>query len=491
MTSAASPAREESGAQFWCDSMSPGGPMTAFDTRRIEDLQERLDGEVCLPGSEGYDQACAIWNGAITRRPSVAVRCTTPEDVAAALAFARESGLEVSVRAGGHGFSGNALTDGGVTIDLSLMRNISVNALDKRATVGGGVTWAELDAATQESGLAVPGGFISHTGVAGLTLGGGLGWLSRTAGLSCDNLIEAQVVTADGRVLTVSGDSHPDLFWALRGGGGNFGVVTSFTFRLVPVGPMVSLAMLFVGLEDGAHLLRLARDLTRDLPDDVAAFVGGLNAPPEAFVPPEVQLTPGYALALVGLGDEAVHAKIVERARGALDPLFELVTPMPYVALQQMFDGSAPWGILAYEKAVHLEELTDEVIDIITTHVPRKASPLSFMPIFCLGGAYARVPEDATAFGGSRSTRFVVNLAAIAPTPDLLAADTAWARELWAALVPHAEGIGGYVNFMTDADEARVRAAYGEAKYDRLAAIKAAYDPGNAFHLNANIRPAP
>jgi FAD/FMN-containing dehydrogenase len=463
--------------------------MATLSKQRVQDLQRAVVGSVHLPGTPGYDEAVALWNGAIHRRPAAVVQCKSAADVAAVLRYARDAGHEISVRGGGHGFSGSALTDGGITIDLSLLREISVLPLDKRATVGGGATWAELDAAAQEYGLAVPGGFISHTGIGGLTLGGGLGWLSRKAGLSCDNVLEAQVVTADGTIRTASATENPDLFWAIRGGGGNFGVVTSFTFALTAVGPMVNLGMFFVGLEHGADLLRFAREITRDLPDDVGVFMGGLNAPPEEFVPRDVQLQPGYALALVGLSNTVDHAALVERARAALPMVFELVTPIPYVALQQMFNPSAPWGIQAYEKAVHLDELTDAAIEVIARHVPLKSSPMSFMPMFCLGGAYGRVEEDATAFGGSRTTKFVVNIAAIAPTPELLAVDIEWARAFWSDLVPHASGIGGYVNFMAEYDDDRVRAAYG-AKYDRLAGIKATYDPDNVFHINANIRPS-
>jgi hypothetical protein len=248
--------------------------------------------------------------------------------------------------------------------------------------------------------------------------------------------------------------------------------------------------MFFFAPDKGRALLRYVREFTRDLPDEYGAFIGGLNAPPAPFVPQQYQGQPCYAFGVLGLGDTASHAQRIAPLRSALEPLFELVTPLPYVALQQMFDASAPWGILGYEKAVHLDELSDAAIDVIVEHVPRKASPLSFVPMFVLGGAYGRTAEDAVAFGGSRRTRFVVNMAAIAPTPELLATDTAWVRSFWSALVPHAHGIGSYVNFMSEYEEDRVRAAYGEAKYSRLAAIKTKYDPENLFHLNANIRPA-
>jgi FAD/FMN-containing dehydrogenase len=409
--------------------------------------------------------------------------------VAQALAFAQDHGMEVSVRGGGHGFSGFAVTDGGVMIDLSPLKSVRVDPAGQLAVAGAGVTWAELDAAGQEHGLAVPGGFISHTGIAGLTLGGGMGWLTGQAGLSCDSLTGAQVVTADGQILQASADQHPELFWALRGGGGNFGVVTSFEYRMHRAGPMASLALFFVGLDQGAAMLRVARELADTLPRDAAMFIGGLNAPPEPFVPEEHRLRPGYALLVAGFGTASAHAALVAPVRDALNTLFELVTPIPYANLQQMFDPSAPWGILAYEKAVYLDELTDDAIDTIAEHQPRKTSGMSFTPIFNLRGAFTEVADDATAFGGRRSTRYVVNIAAIAHTQDEFEADRQWARDYWSALVPHASGVGSYVNFMSEYDEDRVRAAYGPAKYDRLAKIKAQYDPGNVFHLNANIPP--
>lgn len=251
----------------------------------LDALQLRVTGIVAEPGSAGYNEAVAIWNGAIDRHPAVVVRCASSADVANTLSFARDRGLEVSVRGGGHGYAGFAVTDGGVMIDLTPLKSVRVDPEAKVAVADGGVTWAELDAAGQQHGLAVPGGFVSHTGIAGLTLGGGMGWLSGQAGLSCDNLAGAELVTADGQILRVSEDQHPDLFWALRGGGGNFGVVTSFEYRMHNVGPLVNLGLFFVGNDQGAMALRFAREFERALPRDAAMFIAGLNAPPEPFVP--------------------------------------------------------------------------------------------------------------------------------------------------------------------------------------------------------------
>jgi FAD/FMN-containing dehydrogenase len=463
--------------------------MADITTGALDALCEAVNGTVSTPGEPGYDEAVNIWNAAITRRPAVVASCTSSGDVAKALAFARSQGLEISIRGGGHNYAGFALTEGGVMIDLTPMKAVNVDAVARRATCGGGTTWGELDAATQAHGLAVPGGFVSRTGVAGLTLGGGFGWLSRLAGLTSDNLVGAEVVTADGQVVHASETDDRDLFWALRGGGGNFGVVTEFEFELHPVGPIVHLGLFLVSPENGRDLFRFARQYVRDLPDECGAFLAGLSAPPEPFVPADLHFAPAFALAVVGFGDEEAHARLMAPIKDAITPMVELVTPIPYVGLQAMFDGSAPWGMHSYEKAVYLEELTDPAIDVILEHQAKKMSPLSFVPIFVFGGAYQRADSDASAFGGRRDIGYVVNISGTAMAPADYDAERAWVRAYWAALAEHAAGIGSYVNFMTEYEEDRVRSSYG-AKYGRLQQIKAAYDPENLFHLNANIQPA-
>jgi FAD/FMN-containing dehydrogenase len=445
--------------------------------------------EACAQGEAGYATAVNIWNAAITRRPSVVVRCEQDSDVVAALAFARGHSLEVSVRGGGHNYAGSALTDGGLMIDLTPMKTVTVDPATRRATCGGGTTWGELDAATQAHGLAVTGGFISRTGVAGLTLGGGIGWLVRAFGLSCDNLVGARVVTADGQVRHASETEYADLFWAIRGGGGNFGVVTEFEFAVHPVGPLLQLGLFLFSPEDGRDLFRFARDFVRDLPGDCGVFLAGLSAPPAPFVPEELHFTPAFGLLVVGLGDEASHAELIAPIKTALTPMVELITPIPYVGLQQMFDESAPWGVYSYEKAVYLDELSDGAIEVILEHQARKMSPLSFVPIFVMGGAYSTADPDGNAFGGARSIGYVVNISATTPSPDALAAERQWVRDYWSALVEHATGVGSYVNFMSENETDRVRSAYGE-KYPQLQQIKATYDPDNVFHLNVNIEPA-
>ncbi len=458
--------------------------------RGIDVLRARLSGRVIHESDPDYDAARSVWNGDIDRRPALIARCSGPSDVATAIAFGREHELALAVRGGGHGFWGAAAPQGGLVIDLSELRGVSVDPGCRRAWCSGGATIADLDAATQRHGLAVTGGTISHTGVGGLTLGGGLGWLVHKAGLTIDNLLSAEVVTADGRTVGVSTDEHPELFWALRGGGGNFGVVTGFEFRLHELGPLVQLGLFFWRLEQGTEALRLARDVAASLPRNAGLLLAaGLSAPPAPFVPVQHRGTPGYALLIAGFGSAEEHHQLITPIRRALPPLFELVTPLPYRELQRFLDGAGPWGIHAYEKSLCLRQLSDEAISVLTEHVPRKSSPMSFIPIFPVGGAFADVGEQETAFGGSRATRFVVNVTALAPEAELLATDRSWARSVWQALLPCATDAGGYVNFLSDYDTDRVQTAYGPAKYQRLARIKGRYDPDNVFRMNANIKP--
>ncbi len=375
-------------------------------------------------------------------------------------------------------------------IDLSPLRHVEVDPANRRARVSGGTTLGELDAATQMHGLAVPAGVISHTGVGGLALGGGLGWLTALYGLTADNLVSAEVVTADGRRLRAAADEHPDLLWALRGGGGNFGVVTEFEFRLHPVGPVVHVGLFFWSLDQGTDVLKLGRDLFATLPVQTTAMISSVNAPPAPFVPERFHFMPGYLLAIVGIGSAAEHTRVLASVREALPPLFEFVAPMPYVQLQQMLDEGARWGLNCYEKSLLLDELSDEAIAVITDHQARKTSPLSMMELYRLGGAYAEIGEDETAFGGRRSARFGVFMVGLTDDPESLAAARGWVRSFWEAQHQHVTDAGSYVNAMADIEEDRVRASYGPAKYERLARIKAEYDPDNVFHHNANIKPA-
>ena len=464
--------------------------MTHTMRGRIGPLRAAMTGPVIGPADEDYDQARRVWNAGIDRRPAVIARCVSPADVAAAVTFAAANGMEVTVRGGAHSMSGASVADGGLMIDLSQLNRVSVDPQAKRARAGGGALLADLDAATQAHGLAVPAGVVSHTGVGGLTLGGGMGWLTRQAGLSIDNLASAQVVTADGQIRRAAADENPDLFWAIRGGGGNFGVVSEFEFRLHEVGPVVQVGLLFWGLEQGPNVLRLAREILAALPRELNIIVAGLNAPPAPFVPEQHHHRPGYALAVAGFGSAGQHYQVMTRIRRALPPLWEFATPMPYVALQQILDEANAWGFHTYDKGTYLEDLSDEAIEVVAGHLPRKSSPLSALLFYRLDQAYSQADEDDTAFSGGRSPRFAVFIVAVCPTPQLLAADRAWARSFWEALRPHSPGAGSYINAITEFDDDRVRAAYGPAKYQRLAAIKKRYDPQNLFHHNANIQPA-
>jgi FAD/FMN-containing dehydrogenase len=468
-----------------------GTPM-ALDDAAISRLREVLGGEVLQPTDAGFPaaRAEAVWNGDITRQPALIVRPTSTEDVAATIGFVRSQGADLTVRGGGHAASGNAVAEGAVMIDLSRLADVRVDPEARRVHVGGGAAWAAVDAATAPHGLAVVGGTVSHTGVAGLTLSGGMGWLMSRQGLSCDNLVAATLVTADGRTVTVSDEAHPELLWALRGAGTNFGVVTELVLALHEVDPMANLGFFFWRAEDAAAPLAFAREYLFDLPDGAGALVAGLSAPPEPFVPAEHHGAPGIAVLVATWGSAEAHAAAVQplRGRGAL---FEMVTPIPYVALQQMLDDSGPWGIRAYDKGLNLDDLSDDAIEVILTWLPRRRSPMSFAPIFPLLGRYRETADDATAFGTPRSSRWAVSMVALAEDEETFAADRAWARDFWHDLRRHAPDDSTYVNFETDTDDDRVRASYGAEKYRRLAALKAEWDPDNVFHHNANIVPEP
>ena len=456
----------------------------------VQALRTAITGQVFIPDDPGYDQARIVWNGAIDRRPAVIVRCANAADVSAAIGFARQHNLEIAVRGGAHSTAGSSVVDDGLQIDLSGMRNVTVDPVARRAHVAGGAMLGDLDAAAQAHGLAVPAGIVSHTGVGGLTLGGGMGWLTRKAGLAIDNLVSAEVVTADGRILQASERDNPDLFWGIRGGGGNFGVVTAFEFKLHPVGPIVQFGLFFWSIESTAEVLRLAESLFSTLPPDLNIIIAGINAPPAPFVPEQHHFRPGCALLITGFGSPEEHEKVVARVREQLPPLFDMVTPLPYVQLQKLIDEANAFGVCAYDKALYLEKLSEDVIAVVAEHLPLKTSPFSLVPFYRLDGAYSKVGEDETAFGGGRSPRYVIFIIGVTDSPEKLPAERQWVRSFWDALQPHAMGIGSYVNGESELADDRILSSYGRAKYDRLAGIKAIYDPDNVFHLNANIRPA-
>jgi FAD/FMN-containing dehydrogenase len=456
---------------------------------RYDALRRALEGTVITPDDPGYDEAREVWNGAFDRRPAVVAYCTSAQDVARAVSFARDASLEISVRSGGaHSASGMGVGDAGIAIDLSRMNDIVVDPQARRATVGGGALLRDVDAATQAHGLAVPLGEIGHTGVVGLALGGGMGWLTRQHGLTLDNFLGAEVVLADGRIVRAAPDENPDLFWAIRGGGGNFGIVTSLELALHEVGPQIEVGLLFYGVDQAADALQAARETIPDLPPDVSFQVVALCAPPAPFVPEEHHGRLVFVLAAVGFGSVEEHRRVVERVRRGMPPLFELITPMPYTALQQMFDEAFPWGSHGYVKALYLEDFTDGAVDVIVERTSAMVSPMSSVHFYVLNGAYCAADEEGTAFGGGRSPRMSVFLVGLAPDGGALAGARVWVRGFYDALAPHAMGQGGYVNEIMADDVHRMPAVYG-AKYHRLARLKAAYDPDNLFHRNANIPP--
>jgi FAD/FMN-containing dehydrogenase len=457
-----------------------------LDASALRALQRGFRGELIRQGDATYDEHRKVWNGSIDRSPALIARCAGVEDVVAAVAFARTTPLPVAVRSGGHSFPGLSVCDAGIVIDLGPMKGIAVDPDARTATVQAGVLWGELDQATQAFGLATTGGIVSHTGVAGLTLGGGIGWLQRKHGLTVDNLLSAEMVTADGHLVRASETENADLFWGLRGAGGNFGIVTEFVFRLHPVGPTVLAGPIFWPIEEAPRLLRFYRDWILDAPDELMTIVIHRKAPPLPFVPTELQgkLVVGVACCHAGAVEDGVEAVRPLKAFGA--PALDLCRPKPYVEHQGMFDPSYPHGWHYYVRACDVAALSDDVIDVTVDHAHRIESSLTTFPIWQLGGAVARVDDDATAFNG-RHAGHAFNLSAIAETAQGLERERDWSRAFWSALEPSHTSV--YVNFLMEEGQDRVRQAYGAEKYDRLKALKRRYDPDNFFRLNQNIPP--
>ena len=460
----------------------------AVDAGSFAELRTRFRGALLRPAEEGYEEARRIWNGAIDRRPALIARCAGADDVAEALRFARERELVVSVRGGGHAVAGHAVCDDGVMIDLSLMKAISVDPAARVARAAGGALWSELDRATQQHGLATTGGIISHTGIAGLTLGGGLGHLMRKHGLTVDNLRAVELVTADGERLRVDAEHEPDLFWGLRGGGGNFGIATSLEYDLHPVGPMVLGGPIFWPLADAPEVLRFLRDFMPSAPDELGVSIVMRLAPPVPFLSAAQYGTPVLGLLLVWAGELDRGMETIAPLEAIGTPLASVVRPVPYLALQSMLDASAPHGVHYYWKSHRLPELSDPVIDRLVSRVECITSPFSQLGGWAVGGAVSRVEPGATAVGG-REVGFELNLTAAWLARDAAGErHIAWVREGWDALRP--DSVGVYANFISDEGAAGVRAAYGD-RLERLTAIKDRFDPANVFRLNANIPPSP
>lgn len=452
-----------------------------------DQLRKSIQGEVITPDDAAYEDARRVWNGTIDRRPAVIARCLGDDDVATAIAFGRRHGLPIAVRGGGHSFPGYSVSDGAIVIDLSQMRKVEVDAATQRARAQGGALWSDFDGATHSHGLATPGGAISHTGIAGLTLGGGMGWLSRRHGLSADNLVGARVVTADGRVLLASDTENADLFWGLRGGGGNFGVVTEFEYRLHPIS-MVNLSLTMFAPEDGRQVLEAYGAWCRDASESTGSILLYMNAPPAPFVPEKLHFAPVWALAAVSSAATPEEAAASTRpVREAARPIFEMSTPMPYPAVQSMLDHGVPHGSLVYQKAQWVATLSSGAIEALTAAAATKPSPLAQIHVWNLGGAVGRIPEDATPFG-NRRTQHMIDVIGHWPEPGLEAATRSWVKTTFDSLTPF--GSGAYVNFMSEDDSERSkREAYGQDKYQRLAELKRKYDPDNTFRLNQNIKP--
>jgi FAD/FMN-containing dehydrogenase len=444
-------------------------------------------GHVIRPEAVDYDLHRKIWNDSFDRRPAVIIRCAGVSDVIAAVKFGRTSGLPVAVRSGGHSFPGLSVADDALMIDLSPMKGVRVDPEKRTARVQAGVLLGELDRETQAFGLAVPSGIVTHTGVAGLTLGGGIGWIMRKHGLSIDQLVSVDLVTAGGEFVKASADENSDLFWGVRGGGGNFGIVTEFEFRCVPLGTQVLAGPVFWPMEQSGEVLRFYRDWVAEAPDELMTIVVHRKAPPLPFVPQELHGKPVVMVVCCWSGDVEEGEKFIRPLREFGPPVADVCAPKPYLAHQSMFDPSFPPGRWYYFKSCDVAELNDEIIDITVERSLQIDSPLTSFPIWQMGGAVSRVDDDETAFNG-RLGGFTYNIGACTETSEGFDVERDWVRSFWSALEPWHEGV--YVNFLGDEGAERVRQSYGFEKYDRLRALKQKYDPDNFFRINQNISPS-
>lgn len=444
-------------------------------------------GPVVLPGHPDYDVQRKIWNASFDKYPAAIVRCAGVSDVMAAVKLGRASGLPLTVRSGGHSFPGQSVADDALMIDLSPMKGVRVDPEARTARVQAGVLLGELDRETQAFGLAVPSGIVTHTGVAGLTLGGGIGWIMRKHGLSVDQLVSMDLVTAEGDFVKASADENADLFWGLRGGGGNFGIVTEFEFRCVPLGPQVLAGSVLWPMEHAPEVLRFYRDWIADAPDELMTIVIHRKAPALSFIPEELHGQPVVMVICCWAGDIEEGEKFVLPLRQFGSPTLDALLPKPYLAHQETFDPSFPPGRWYYFKSCDVAELSDEIIDITVERSLQIKSPLTSFPIWQRGGAVARVGEDETAFGG-RSAGFTYNIGACTETSEGFDDEREWVRGFWSALEPWHEGV--YMNFLGDEGAERVVESYGPEKYERLRALKQKYDPDNFFRTNQNIAPS-
>jgi FAD/FMN-containing dehydrogenase len=452
----------------------------------INDLRGHLRGQLLQPGDPAYDTTRAIWNGMIDRRPALIVSCAGVADVIAAVHFARLHDMVVSVRGGGHNVAGNAVSDGGLMIDLSGMKSVRVDPARQTARAEPGLTWGELDHETHAFGLATPGGIQSTTGIAGFTLGGGIGWLTRAYGLTCDNLLSVDIVTAEGELLRACETENADLFWGIRGGGGNFGIVTSFEFRLHAVRDVLG-GMLVHRLEEARELLQFYRDYVQSAPDELGMILFFVTLPVAPWVPERLHGVRAIAVGVCYAGDLAEGERAVKPLREFGSPEIDLVRVMPYTELQTMTDAANPPGQHNYWKAEYIAELPDQAIQTLIDYAAMAPTPLSKCLFTLLGGAMARVRDEETAFGHRRHP-FICNIMSMCPDRASSETGITWARRFWSAMQPFSGG-GVYVNFLGNEGEERVRAAYPPQTYERLVALKNTYDPTNFFRLNQNIKP--
>jgi FAD/FMN-containing dehydrogenase len=446
-----------------------------------------LRGELVLPGDPGYDAGRRVWNGMIDRHPAMIAWCADDGDVIKSVDFARSHGLLVAVRGGGHNVAGNAVCDNGIVIDLSRMKGVEVDATARIARARAGLTWGELDRATQAHGLATTGGIVSRTGIAGLTLGGGIGWLMRKFGVTCDNLLSVAMVTADGRLVKAGADENQDLFWGVRGGGGNFGVVTEFTYRLHEVGPVLA-GSVYYPASMSREVLRFYRDYIAAIPDELTTMFAYMAAPPNPAVYKLLHGGPGVAIHVCYAGPLEAGEKVLTPLREFGPPLLDAIRTMSYIELQSMLDPGAPPYQLNYWKSSDLKNLSDEAIEVLADYSAAITSPLSQVHLQHLGGAVQRVGEDGMAFS-HRDALCVLNIVTKWENSQESEKHITWTRDFEAAMRPYSTG-GVYVNFLGEEGEDRVRAAYSPAKYARLVSLKNRYDPENFFRMNQNIKPS-
>lgn len=460
--------------------------MTTQSKDTTEKFKDSLKGQLVLPDDQGYDQVREIWNAMIDRRPAVIVQCAEADDVTRAITFARENDLEISIRGAGHNIAGNALCDNGMMIDLSTMTRVRVDAAKMRAYVQPGATLADFDKAAQAHGLATPVGINSTTGIAGLTLGGGFGWLTRKYGMTVDNLVSAEVIAADGRKIRASETENADLFWAIRGGGGNFGVVTEFEFELHPVGPEILAGLIVFPFDQAKQVLTQYREFVESAPEELTVWVVLRKAPPLPFLPEEIHGKPVVVLAICYTGDIAEGERLIEPLCSFGEAHGEHIGAQPYTEWQQAFDPLLTPGARNYWKSHNFREISEGALDSMIEFAGRLPSPQCEIFVGLIGGAPNRVAADAMAYG-SRDARFVLNVHARWEDPAQDETCIGWARAFFKASAPYASA-GAYVNFMTEEEGDRVAAAYGP-NYKRLVQIKKQYDPENLFHLNQNIKP--